>query len=173
MILNLMNLKPEEVFFGTRENPAYESVSKDLKKRMVHLHLCVEWIKQNIMKWSRTLWSLPATMSSACLLSVESFSQRISLIREIRNAETKENSQRSLNSNDVVIKPSQGPLVLSQGYREYPEPHPMSYLTGTKTSGGEVNCMMTGLYSGHEFPQFWELASIRNKWPLELKINCT
>ena len=42
MILNLMNLKPEEVFFGTRENPAYESVSKDLKKRMVHLHLCVE-----------------------------------------------------------------------------------------------------------------------------------
>ena len=38
------------------------------------------------------LWSLPATTSSACLLSVESFSQRISLISEIRNAETKENS---------------------------------------------------------------------------------
>ena len=42
MILNLMNLKPEEVFFGTRENPASESVSKDLKKQMVHLHMCVE-----------------------------------------------------------------------------------------------------------------------------------
>ena len=41
------------------------------------------------MKWSRTLWSLPPAMSSA-------FSQRISLIREERNVETKENSQRRL-----------------------------------------------------------------------------
>ena len=38
------------------------------------------------------MWSWPANTSSACRLSVESFSQRISLIREIRNAETKENS---------------------------------------------------------------------------------
>ena len=35
--------------------------------------------------------SPPATMSSACLLSAENFSQRVSLIREERNAETKEN----------------------------------------------------------------------------------
>ena len=54
-------------------------------------------------------------MSSACLLPVENFSQKISLIREVRNAETKENSQRRLNNNDVVTKHSQGPLVLSQG----------------------------------------------------------
>ena len=54
-------------------------------------------------------------MSSACLLPVENFSQRISLIGEVRNMETKENSQRRLNNNDVVIKHSQGPLVLSQG----------------------------------------------------------
>ena len=54
------------------------------------------------------------TMSSACLLPVENFSQGISLIREVRNTETKENSQRRLNNN-VVIKHSQGPLVLSQG----------------------------------------------------------
>ena len=67
------------------------------------------------MNWSRTLWSLPPTMSSACLLSVESFSQRVSLIREIRNAETNVNSQRRLNNNNAVIKQSQGPLVLSQG----------------------------------------------------------
>ena len=63
----------------------------------------------------------PPIMSSACLLSVENFSQRISLIREMRNAETKENSQRRLNNNNnnnnnnVVIKHGQGPLVLSQG----------------------------------------------------------
>ena len=40
------------------------------------------------------LWSLPTTpMSSACLL-----------IREVGDAETKENSQRRLNNNNVVIK---------------------------------------------------------------------
>ena len=55
---------------------------------------------------------LPAFMSSACLLSVENFSQKISLIREVRNAETKENSQRRLNNN-AVIKHSQGLLVSS------------------------------------------------------------
>ena len=55
-------------------------------------------------------------MSSVCLLYVENFSQRISLIREMRNAEIKENSQRRLNNNNnVVIKHGQGPLVLSQG----------------------------------------------------------
>ena len=54
-------------------------------------------------------------MSSACLLPVENFSQKISLIREVRNAETKENNQRNLNNNNVVRKHSQGPLVLSQG----------------------------------------------------------
>ena len=46
------------------------------------------------------------TMSSACLLSVENFSQRISLIREVRNAETKGNSQKRLNNNNVVTKHS-------------------------------------------------------------------
>ena len=51
----------------------------------------------------------------ACLLSVENFSQRKSLIGEVRNAETKENRQKRLNNNNVVIKQSQGPLVLPQG----------------------------------------------------------
>ena len=37
-------------------------------------------------------------MSSACLLPVENFSQKISLIREVKNDETKENSQRRLSS---------------------------------------------------------------------------
>ena len=38
--------------------------------------------------------SLPSPIiSSACLLSVENFSQRISLIRDTRNEETKENSK--------------------------------------------------------------------------------
>ena len=56
----------------------------------------------------------PPPTSSACLLSVESFSQRVSLIREVRNAETKENSQRRPNNNQVVIEHSQGHLILSQ-----------------------------------------------------------
>ena len=56
----------------------------------------------------------PPTTSSACLLSVDNFSQRISLIREVRNVETKENSQKRLNSKNVVTKHGQGPLVLSQ-----------------------------------------------------------
>ena len=54
-------------------------------------------------------------MSSASLLPAENLSQKISLIREVRNAETKENNQRNLNNNNVVLKHSQGPLVLSQG----------------------------------------------------------
>ena len=55
------------------------------------------------------------TMSSVCLLSVENFSQRISLIREMRNAETKESSQRRPDDNNVLIKCSQEPLVPPQG----------------------------------------------------------
>ena len=45
----------------------------------------------------------PPTMSSACLLSVENFSQRISLIREVRNEEIKENNQRRLNNGQKVV----------------------------------------------------------------------
>ena len=59
------------------------------------------------------LWSLPNPMSSPSL-SVENFSQRISLIRKVRNVETKENSQRKMNNN-VVIKHNQRPLVPSRG----------------------------------------------------------
>ena len=57
----------------------------------------------------------PLTMSSAFLLPVESFNQRVSLIREVRNVETKENSLSRVNNNNVIIKHNQGPLVLSQG----------------------------------------------------------
>ena len=57
----------------------------------------------------------PPTSFSASHLPLENLSQRISLIREVRNAETKENNQRNLNNNNVVLKHSQGPLVLSQG----------------------------------------------------------
>ena len=54
-------------------------------------------------------------MSSVCLLSAENFSQRINLILEVRNAKTKENSQRTPNNNNVVIKHSEGLLIPSQG----------------------------------------------------------
>ena len=58
---------------------------------------------------------LAPTMPSACLLPAGSFTQILSLIREVRNAETEENSLRRLNSSNVGIKHSQGPLALSQG----------------------------------------------------------
>ena len=47
-------------------------------------------------------------MPSAC----GKLSQRIGLIRQMRNAERKGNSQRRVNNNTLVIKHSQGP---SQG----------------------------------------------------------
>ena len=46
---------------------------------------------------------------------VGKFSQRTSLIRDGRNAETEENRQRRLTNNNIVIKHSQGPLAVSQG----------------------------------------------------------
>ena len=70
------------------------------------------------VKQSRSLRSLIPTsypMSSVCLLSAENFSQRINLILEVRNAKTKENSQRKPNNNNVVIKHSEGLLIPSQG----------------------------------------------------------
>ena len=48
------------------------------------------------------------TTTSVCLLSVENFCRRISLITEVRSVETKENSERRLNNSYVVIKHSQG-----------------------------------------------------------------
>ena len=55
----------------------------------------------------------PCPMFFACLLSSENFSQ--SLVREMKNTETKENSQRRPNNNNVVIKHKQGHLAPSQG----------------------------------------------------------
>ena len=80
----------------------------------------------------------------------------------MRNVETKENSQRRLNNNNVVIKHSQGPLVLSQGLGIIFWVYPVSCLTDTKAPGGEVNYMLTRLFPGLELPQFWELTA--KKW---------
>ena len=65
------------------------------------------WISR-LLKWSRTLWSLPPPMFFACLLFVETFSQRMSLIREMRNAKREGNCQRRPNNNNVVTKHSYG-----------------------------------------------------------------
>ena len=56
---------------------------------------------------------LPFPLPAFCV--VENFSQRVSLIREMRNAETKKNSQWRPNNNTVLIKHSQEPLAPSQG----------------------------------------------------------
>ena len=57
---------------------------------------------------------LAFTMSSACLLSVENFSQRISLIREMRACRNKGKQSKETDNNNVVIKRSQEPLGPSQ-----------------------------------------------------------
>jgi len=57
---------------------------------------------------------LAFTMSSACLLSVENFSQRISLIREMRACRNKGKQSKETDNNNVVIKHSQEPLGPSQ-----------------------------------------------------------
>ena len=49
------------------------------------------------MKRSRTLWSVPST-SSACLLSVRNLSQRISLIREVRQCRNKGKESNKINN---------------------------------------------------------------------------
>ena len=108
------------------------------------------WMPRSIMliylsllmvRWSRTLLSLPPCPQHTFCLS-----QRISLIREARKSETKENSPTRL-SNCLVIKSSQGPIVPSQGLWiilgamscelsfRYWNPHPVE----------EVNYMMTRL----------------------------
>ena len=73
------------------------------------------------MKWNLAARPPTPVISSACLLPVGNFSQRMSLIREVRNAETKENSQRRPNNKNVVIKhmayePKSLQLLL-KGYR--------------------------------------------------------
>ena len=70
----------------------------------------LNWTELNIqVKWSRTLWSLPA-MLSACPCLWKNFSQTVCLI-----SETKEIGQTRPNSNSFVIKQNQGSLVSSQG----------------------------------------------------------
>ena len=71
-----------------------------------------------------------------CLpLSVENFSWRISLIRETRNAETKENSQRR----KIIIMESLSTVkdssFLLKDYRWYPEPYRVSCLIDTEIPG--------------------------------------
>ena len=55
--------------------------------------------KHTHMKRSRTIWCLPPIVSSACLLPVENFSQRISLIRGVRNVQVLSLDKMSIPSN--------------------------------------------------------------------------
>ena len=116
-----------------------------------------------LLKQSRTLWSLPCSpppppiMSFACLSPVESFSQRIRVIREVKNTKTKRNNQRRPTNSNVVIKHSQGLVVPSQGLWIIFQAIPCDLSYRYKPQGGEVNYMMTRLYPGHELPQFRDL----------------
>ena len=81
-------------------------------------------------------------MSSTCLLSVKNFSHRISLIREVRNAETKENSQRGLNNNNIlpnIVNPENSleGLMLKLKFQYSGPPDAMSQLIGKDPDVGE------------------------------------
>ena len=94
---------------GGLQSMGMQSIGCDEATELAHGQLTSFEIKQDCMVLA------PTTMFFPCLLPVENFSQKISLIREVKNAETKENSLQRINNNNVVIKHSQGPLVLSQG----------------------------------------------------------
>ena len=89
-------------------------VKHDLATKQQNKSYIQGWLNL-LLQGARLYGPWPLIMSSVCLSSVENFSQRIGLIREVTNTETKENKQRRLNNNNVVIKYSQGPLVLFQG----------------------------------------------------------
>ena len=111
----------------------------------------------------------PRTMPSAFCLR-KTWVKKISLIREVRNAETKESSQRKLNNNNTATKHSQGPLALSQGLWIMLWAISVSCLIDTKTPGGEVNCMTARPYPGLELPKFRELTA--KKWGENGPWNC-
>ena len=64
-----------------------------------------------VMKLIRTLWPL-LFMSSACFISVEKLSQRISLIGEVKEMQKERTVKRE---QVIIIKHSQGPLISFQG----------------------------------------------------------
>ena len=63
------------------------------------------------MKWSRTPRSLPPlpTMSSACLLPMENFGLRISLIREVRIVENNGKQLKEINYMMIRLHPGREP----------------------------------------------------------------
>ena len=65
------------------------------------------------VKRSTTLWILPRVLSLPLIYG--KLKPKDKFIREVRNTETKENSQRRPDNNNVVIKHSQGPLVPFKG----------------------------------------------------------
>ena len=137
-----------------------------LKKKKIPWTLVKSWWRlgnSQVVQWLglHALVLAPHTTFSACLLPVEHFSQRISLIREGRNAETNENNQRGLNNN-VVIKHSQGPLVPPQELWIIFWAISCELSIDTKAAGRKVNYRATWLQPGLELPQFRELTG--KKW---------
>ena len=88
--------------------------------------------------WGQGVWweseteqdSVVLAMSSACLLLVENFSQKISLIREVKNDEIKENSPRRLSSvqfSHSVVSDSLRPHEPQHARPPCPSPTPGVY----------------------------------------------
>ena len=90
----LVNLQ-EEGNFDTCYNMV-EPEGHEVKRNKPHKNTAWFYLQEVPLKRSRSLWSLPSDHVLCLSFVCESFSQRISLIREVRYAETKENSKRRL-----------------------------------------------------------------------------
>ena len=77
-------------------------VRHDLATKQQNKSYIQGWLNL-LLQGARLYGPWPVITSSVCLSFVENFNQRISLIREVTNAETKENKQRRLNNDNVVF----------------------------------------------------------------------
>ena len=114
-----------------------------------------------ILTWSRALWSLPPPRPQPAF-SLGNISQRTSVIREVRNAETKEDSQRRPNNNNVVTRHSQGLVVPSQRLEIIFWAISCELMHRYWKPRWKKLTMTTRLYPEHKRPQFREPAS--KKW---------
>ena len=95
----------------------------------------------------------------------KNFSQRISLIREVRKWRSKEKQSTGQNNNCLVSKQSEGPLAPPRGLQIifWATSCELSYRYWNPRQVEEVNYMMTRLYPWHKLPQFRELASRKSE----------
>jgi len=81
----------------------------DVVKKMTRGKMKYREFGMKLYEAERTVWSLPLHHVLCLPFAGGNFGQRVGFIRELRNTETKENDQRRLNNNNIIIRHSQGP----------------------------------------------------------------